>query len=137
MTDFVTGETFQTIMGGVIVLFLIAPAIKMGPLRFLGEMLVNLVFKVLFLAVAFGILITLVFVYLWRSRDDTTADGHTTSSKQHHHHKPHGFHSLRFIDAGVLGKSSPRNKAAPAVEEVEEHEIIFEEDKVSIRFSTK
>ena len=57
MTDFVTGETFQTIMGGVIVLFLIAPAIKMGPLRFLGEMLANLVFKVLFLAVAFGILI--------------------------------------------------------------------------------
>ena len=43
-------------MGGLIVLSIIALAIKIGPLRFIGEMLAHLAFKVIFVVLAVGVL---------------------------------------------------------------------------------
>ena len=57
MIDFMTTDTFETIMGGLIVLFVVALAIKMGPLRFLGEMMAHLVIKIGFVVMAFGVLL--------------------------------------------------------------------------------
>ena len=56
MTEFLASDAFETIMGGVIVIFVIALAIKMGPLRFLGEMLVHFIIKVVFVILVFGLL---------------------------------------------------------------------------------
>ena len=57
MADFFESDVFETVIGGLIVLLVIALAIKMGPLRFFGEMLAHLAFKIVFLVVGFGILI--------------------------------------------------------------------------------
>ena len=56
MTAIITSETSQTVLGGIIVLFVLALVIKVGPLRFLGEMLAHLAFKIIFVLLAFGVL---------------------------------------------------------------------------------
>ena len=57
MAEFFDSDVFETIIGGVIVLVVIALAIRMGPLRFLGEMLAHLAFKILFVVMALGLLV--------------------------------------------------------------------------------
>ena len=60
MSGFFASDTFETLMGGLILLFVLALAIKMGPLRFIGEMLAHLAFKIVFLVVAIGVLFVFI-----------------------------------------------------------------------------
>lgn len=69
MNDLLTSETFETVMGGLILLFLLALAIKIGPLRFIGETLAHLAFKVTFVV---------LYPDVWFEASLTDAMGYTS-----------------------------------------------------------
>ena len=56
MAEFVASEAVATAMGAGILSFLLVFALKIGPLRFLGEMLAQFAFQALFLALAVFVL---------------------------------------------------------------------------------
>lgn len=56
MPDFLNSEVFQTAMGAVILLFILVLALKIGPLRFVGEMLAQVAINILFIVIAVGVL---------------------------------------------------------------------------------
>ena len=55
MSDFLLSETFGTVMGGIIILFLLALAWKVGPLRVLGDILGHALATAAFIILVIGI----------------------------------------------------------------------------------